>query len=269
MALNEDLSPERITEFLAAARELAGIARSSIGRYVEKGFSAESKADLSIVTTADIETEKLLRQEIEKRFPRHGIIGEEFGITRPDADFHWILDPVDGTDEFVDGMPLYGTLLALRYRGEVVVGLIDHRELDLCLDGGRGIGVFRNGSPLPPLADCSENPELLRVMCTKPRNFARHGDSVAIIEKLIREYPKLRMFGCCYEHTAVLTDAADVSVGYHLRLWDIAATQCLVLERGYSFHTIKETPLPNGDKTYSVIFGKPKAVAMVRRTIGV
>src|SRR5690349_17093056 len=90
----------------------------------QPGLAIEAKADASPVTVADRGAEELIRARLAKKFPAHGIVGEEFGSERADAEFVWVLDPIDGTKAFITGVPLWGTLIALLHRGQPVLGCI-------------------------------------------------------------------------------------------------------------------------------------------------
>src|SRR4051812_38306636 len=92
--------------------------------YGSPGLVVDAKADQSPVTAADRGAEELMRARIAKKFPSHGIIGEEFGTERGEAEFVWVLDPIDGTKSFITGVPLWGTLIALLHHGQPVLGAI-------------------------------------------------------------------------------------------------------------------------------------------------
>lgn len=109
---------------LGFAQHLADVARPIALRYFRTSGDATLKADKSPVTTADREIEIMLRQMIHKRYPHHGIIGEEYGHT-PGKSYNWILDPIDGTTGFIMGNPLFGTLIGLLREDKPVAGLID------------------------------------------------------------------------------------------------------------------------------------------------
>src|SRR5665213_1219911 len=133
---------------LALAGALADKAGGIIRHYFRQPLTVEQKADKSPVTVADREAEAEMRALIETRFPDHGIIGEEHGRTRPDADYVWVLDPIDGTKSFISGVPLFGTLIALTFRGAPILGLIDQpiqRERWL---GAAGRKTTLNGKPV-------------------------------------------------------------------------------------------------------------------------
>src|SRR5256714_12803754 len=110
---------------IAFANELADAAGEIVRRYFRQGVSVDDKADMSPVTIADREAEAALRVLIERRFPDHGILGEEHGSVRTDAERVWVLDPIDGTKSFISGVPLFGTLIALTRARRPILGIID------------------------------------------------------------------------------------------------------------------------------------------------
>ena len=99
---------------LAAASESGEVAL----RYFTRDVQVEVKSDQTPVTVADREGEKLLRAKIEERFPGHGIVGEEFGVVREHATYRWILDPIDGTQSFIHGVPLWGVMVGVEKNQE-------------------------------------------------------------------------------------------------------------------------------------------------------
>ncbi len=117
----DSLPLQEFAEFAAGAAQAAGDVTL---RYFQKLQEVEYKADRSPVTVADRESEALLRQRIEKRYPEHGILGEELGLTRPEAGLRWLLDPIDGTESFIHGVPLYGVMLGLVAGDDPVVGVV-------------------------------------------------------------------------------------------------------------------------------------------------
>lgn len=112
-------------ETAAFAHALADLVRPIIRRYFRTRLDIDSKLDESPVTIADREAEGAMREMIAARFPDHGIRGEEFGVHRADADWVWVLDPIDGTKSFVSGSLAFGTQIALVHRGRPVLGIID------------------------------------------------------------------------------------------------------------------------------------------------
>ena len=120
----------------AFANDLAEAARTVTTKYFRTAVAADIQADTSPVTIADQETEALIREKIEATYPDHGIYGEEYGAVRTDAEFVWVLDPIDGTKSFITGRPIFGTLIALVQNGVPVLGVIDQP-----VNGERWIGA--------------------------------------------------------------------------------------------------------------------------------
>ena len=112
-------------------------------------LAVETKPDQSPVTIADRGAEELLRRRIAQRFPAHGIIGEEHGSERADAEFVWVLDPIDGTKAFITGVPLWGTLIALLHEGKPVLGCIHQPVLGQLLVGDGATALQRATTTVP------------------------------------------------------------------------------------------------------------------------
>ncbi len=112
-------------EFIEFAHTLADTSGPILRHYFRKPIAVEHKADSSPVTLADREAEAALRSLIEQRYPQHGFLGEESGSFNPDAEYRWVIDPIDGTKNFMIGKPIFGTLIALIHKGSPVLGIID------------------------------------------------------------------------------------------------------------------------------------------------
>jgi inositol-phosphate phosphatase / L-galactose 1-phosphate phosphatase / histidinol-phosphatase len=171
------------------------------------------------VTAADRAAEAAMRRLIRAHFPQHGIIGEEYGGEREDAEFVWVLDPIDGTKSFISGVPLFGTLIALTQRGKPILGVIDQpiqRERWL---GGVGRPTTFNGAPV----HCRECPALAAatVFATSPDMF-RDGDAAAFAR--LAEAAKLVRFGAdCYAYGLVALGFVDLVVEAGLKPYDFSA----------------------------------------------
>ena len=192
------------------------------GEYIAKNFGRridiDYKADASPVTAIDKNTEEMLRREIEKKFPDHGIIGEEWGNKNPDAEFVWIIDPIDGTKSFITGVPLFGTLIGLACGGEPILGLIDQPVLKERIVGDCRECLF-NGSPVR----AAKNTELDGITllssdfryCEKARkaNWRELENRAAIA----------RTWGDCYGYMLVCRGLAHIMADATLEIWDAAA----------------------------------------------
>src|SRR5882672_4643328 len=132
---------------LAVAIEAARAAGEIALEYYRKGFNVDLKADRSPVTQADREAERAIVEILTRTFPEHGILGEEFG-GRGSTDTRWIVDPIDGTRNFVRRIPLWATLIALEEHGEITVGVIHVPPTGDLYTARRGGGAFLNGERL-------------------------------------------------------------------------------------------------------------------------
>ena len=250
-----------IERYHAAAVELADAARRIVAPAVERGFEVETKPDASLVTDIDHAVERRLRELIGRWFPDHGVIGEEYPPTHPESPFQWILDPIDGTEEFVYGVPTFGTMLALHYREVPLIGVIDHPALDIRVHAGVGLGTYRNGHRVRLTdAPVSARPEGVRLVLSARLNFTRHVDEGHLFEALTRAYPNHRIYRAAYAHTVVVTGAADAMVDMHNRVWDLAPSQVLVEEAGGSYAVVRDFPGSDGGRLLSAVFGKPAVV---------
>ena len=187
--------------------------------YRQHAVVVETKADQSPVTIADRGAEELLRARIAKRFPDHGIIGEEFGQDRPAAEFVWVLDPIDGTKAFITGLPLWGTLIALLYRGQPVLGCIHQPALGQLMLGD-GTATTLNGTPVRCRA--TRRIEDTTLLTSDPLNPEKYQNGAAF-DALARRARLVRTWGDCYGYLLVASGWADVCMDPIMNPWDIAA----------------------------------------------
>ncbi len=134
--------------FVDLAEKLADAAAPNLRRYFRATTPIETKADASPVTAADREAEAAMRAILEAEAPDHGIVGEEFGVQRGDAEYVWVLDPLDGTKSFITGKPTFGTLIGLARRGVPVLGVMDQPILKERWIGVEGRATTFNGTPI-------------------------------------------------------------------------------------------------------------------------
>jgi myo-inositol-1(or 4)-monophosphatase len=212
-----DLKPFR--DFVVELAERSGdLIRPYFGADAQT-LGAELKPDETIVTSADRDAEALMREMIAKRFPDHGILGEEYGSERPDAEFVWVLDPIDGTISFASASPLFGTLIGLMHNGSPVLGAIHQPVLrQLCL--GDGATTTLNGAPVRvreprPLSQAT-------LLVTDVLEVAKYQDGPAF-ESLMRDVKLVRTWGDCYGYLLLATGHAEIMCDPIMNPWDIAA----------------------------------------------
>ncbi len=182
-------------------------------------IAVDRKADKSPVTVADREAERVMREMIETAYPGHGIIGEEFGTIRGEADYVWVLDPIDGTKSFITGKPLFGTLVALAYQGRPVLGIIDQPVLHERWIGAKGRPTTFNGTdarvrPCEAIGDAM-------LYATEPAMFK--GDDEEAFGRLSRQvcYP---LYGAdCYAYGLLASGYTDLVVEASLGTYDYCA----------------------------------------------
>jgi inositol-phosphate phosphatase/L-galactose 1-phosphate phosphatase/histidinol-phosphatase len=198
---------------------LADTAASVVRRYFRQPVDVLDKADASPVTIADREAEAAMRRLINAAFPQHGIFGEEYGVERAEADFVWVLDPIDGTKSFISGVPLFGTLIALLERGQPVLGVIDQP-----ISGERWLGIAGrqssfNGAPIRTRAGTAL--EAATVFATSPDMFA--GEDAAGFAR-IRAGAKLVRYGAdCYAYGLCASGFIDAVIEAKLKPYDFCA----------------------------------------------
>jgi len=241
-------------ELLQAATEIAKIGGHHTLKYFQKDIDIISKADDSPVTIADKETEEVMRAEIQKRYPDHGIIGEEFGKTNPDSNIQWILDPIDGTKSFIHGVPFYTTLIGILVDNEPQVGIIYAPALEELCAAAVGHGVTLNGEP----CHVRETGKLedATLLVTEIDRFREMGQHDLFLE-LLSKTKIHRTWGDAYGHMMVAIGRADVMYDPVLNIWDAAALLPVVKEAGGIFSDVhgKQTiHSGNGYSTNKTLF---------------
>jgi len=215
---------------LAAARAAGAVAL----RYFTGGFEVSHKADQSPVTQADREAEETIVERLRASFPDVGFLGEEYGA-QGNQDRRWIVDPIDGTKNFVRGTPYWATLIALEEDGEVTLGVVYAPATGDLLWAQRGRGAFANGAPLrvstvDRLAAATLVHSSLRFLRTA--EDGRYWDGFV---RLVDRTDRQRGFGDYLAYTFVLRGQAEVALEADLKPWDLAPFVVLFEEAGGRF----------------------------------
>jgi histidinol phosphatase-like enzyme (inositol monophosphatase family) len=206
---------------LGFAERLAEASGPILRRYFRSGVAVIDKPDLTPVTIADREVEQTLRGLIAAAYPDHGVIGEEFGADRPDAEHVWVLDPIDGTKSFITGRPLFGTLIALCRAGGPILGVIDHPALKERWIGATGHPTRHNGTVVKARACPSLNRAAL--FASSPHMFEDgHGEAGFT---RVRKAAKLVQYGSdCYHYGLVASGHGDLAIEARLGIYDYLST---------------------------------------------
>jgi len=212
-------------DFGAFIDELATVSGDAIKPFFRTSLGVEDKSRGGMfdpVTAADRAAELAMRTLIRKKFPAHGIIGEEFGPERSDAEFVWVLDPIDGTKSFISGMPAWGTLIALTRSGRPVFGMVHQPFIGERFSGDGLAATYRGPAgnralmvrPCPALAEAvlyTTSPRLMNA--TDRAIFAR-------VEELVR---LSRYGGDCYSYCMLAAGHVDLVIETELKPHDVAA----------------------------------------------
>lgn len=207
-------------EIASFIERLALESGSLIQRYFDSGdFGLEYKGDASPVTRADREAEEILRSLIESSYPDHGIIGEEYGSVREDADYVWILDPIDGTQSFIHGIPLFGTLIGLLHKGRPIYGCIHQPILkQLCI--GNNEHAMLNGQAIHVRDTQKLSEAILLSTDVFPPRYKRSRWKVCW-DGLREDVRLMRTWGDCYGYLMVAMGRADIMIDPILSPWDL------------------------------------------------
>ena len=221
-----------LNELLEFAVDLARGAGEITLRYFRKKPETSTKSDGSYVTIADRHAESYLREEIAKRFPDDGVLGEEELEQRGLSGRRWIVDPIDGTFSFVHGVPFYGVLIALEIEGEPVLGVVNIPALGEIVYAAKGEGCFLNGEPARVSSTAKLKDALL--LATDFTTCAQYGFGPAG-ESLQKGAKASRTWGDCYGYVLVASGRADVMLDPVMNLWDCAPLLPIMEEAGGTF----------------------------------
>jgi histidinol-phosphatase len=225
---------------LDLARELADIADEISMRYFGANPFFESKVDGTLVTVADREIEQALRRRIESRFPEHALVGEEEGSAGDPSAPTWVIDPIDATNNYAWGIPIFATLVALRVEGRSEIGIASAPALRERYEAARGGGAFMNGSPVT-VTDVASIEEAR--VCYGSHAGIMHdlGDGW---REVLRDCRRERGFGDFWGHVLVARGAAEVMAEPAVALWDVAALQVIIEEAGGRITQFNGDPHP-------------------------
>ena len=228
---------------LAVARAAAEQAGRLALQHFGTALTVEYKADRSPVTIADRRAEEALRETLGAAFPADGMLGEELGASDGSSGRRWIVDPIDGTQSFIRGVPLWGVLVALEDRGECVLGVVGLPALGETLWAVRGGGAFVNGVPARVSRATSLADATLLTSDAGPRHF---GEKHAGFQRLLGRVARHRGWGDCYGYALVATGRAEIMLDPLMNPWDAAAVRPIIEEAGGVFCAWDGTPTIHG-----------------------
>jgi len=242
---------------LQLALELAAMADEiSMARYLAQDLVVSTKPDNSPVTDADKATEEALRKHLAKERPTDGLVGEEFGSENKEAARYWVMDPIDGTKNFMRGVPTWATLIGLVERQadgheKVIVGVVSAPALNRRWYASNGHGAFTtfNGGEarqifVSKVSDVSN-------ASIAYSDFQGWGDRLTNFNQLIADCTRSRGLGDFWSHMLVAEGAVDIAAEPSLALWDMAALDVIVREAGGTFSNLTGEVGPFGSSAIS------------------
>lgn len=251
------------SRFLQVALDAAQAAAEVIQHYYRDDVEVSLKPDRTPVTRADVESEQVIRTAIAHAFPDHGFYGEETGGAGLDAEYLWLVDPIDGTRSFVRGYPFFSTQIALMHRGEIVVGVSSAPAFGELAWAERGGGAFLDGhrchvSQVEQLEDAAVSSGNLRTLASGPR-WANWAD-------VVRRVARIRGYGDFYHYHLLAAGRIEAIVESDVNILDIAALSLIVEEAGGIFTDLDGGPL--GLETTSVLAGNRHLYPQVAALLG-
>jgi histidinol-phosphatase len=225
---DEKTSSEYLRAALQAAKAAAEISRS----YYAGNFTVTTKDDLTPVTQADIECEQKIREIIVERFPKHGFFGEETGRTREDADYLWLVDPIDGTKGFIRQYPFFSTQIALMHRGQIILGVSSGTMMNELAWAETGMGAWLNGQRLA--VSTIDSPDTAAVSTGNLKSLAL-SEGWSKLGEVVARADRIRGYGDYYHYHLLASGKIEAVIESDVNILDIAALSIIVTEAGGAF----------------------------------
>ena len=240
---------------LKLARQMATIADSiTMPRFLAQDLEISTKPDNTEVTDADKSCENALRDFLAQNFPNDGIVGEEFGNDSSGKSRYWVIDPIDGTRNFMRGVPNWATLIGLVEDGEVVIGVVSAPALNRTWFASKGDGAFttfnycseNNLDDAASICECDPTPRKISVSKVEKisdaslaySDFKNWNERLNKFTDLLNSAWRTRAFGDFWIHMMVAEGLVDAALEPQLALWDMAALDVIVREAGGTFSDI-------------------------------
>jgi histidinol-phosphatase len=255
----ESYAAESVDDDLAFALYLADVADSiSLPRFRSVDLVVETKPDLTPVTEVDRAVETAIRDRIAEGRPRDVVVGEEFGGSESEAEEgagRWIVDPIDGTKNYVRGIPVWATLVAMERDGHIVASVVSAPALGRRWWGTRGRGAFAaaagsGGDERRIAVSRVERLEDAQVMFGGLKAWKKSGMVEGLMDLVLRSW-RARGFGDFWMHMLVAEGAAEVATEPEVSLWDLAAVKLIVEEAGGRFTDLRGRATPSGGSALS------------------
>jgi histidinol-phosphatase len=237
-----------ISSELQAALDAAQAAAEIIRAYYRRDMRVQLKADQSPVTEADVRAEEAIRRMLNERFPTHGFYGEETGQSTLDAEYLWLVDPIDGTKAFVREYPIFSTQIALMHRGRLILGVSCAPVYGEIAYAESGQGAWLNEQPIKVSAIRSVEESAISACNLKTLSVDARWPNFG---RLVSRAGRIRGYGDFLQYHLLAAGKIDVVIESDVNILDIAALTVIVREAGGVFTDLNGQPV--GLKTTSVL----------------
>ena len=236
-------------EMQAVARKVGAMQRENLGRLDLEMDRKTTSIDL--VTEIDRRSDDMIVGYLRQQYPGHAILAEESGASGQDSEYRWVIDPVDGTTNYAQGLPIFAVSIALEHRGEKVLGIVYEPVTDEMFSAIKGQGSYRNGKRLQvgsksELIECVLATGFPYDIATHPVNNINYFTSLAVKTRAIR-----RMGSAAYDLACVASGGFDGFWEMNLSPWDVAASILIVTEAGGDVLPFRD------DRKISIVAGTP------------
>ncbi len=231
--------PDR-SQFLSVAIKAASRAETVIMDYYSGRMTSTLKSDGTPVTVADTEAERVIIETITNEFPDHGFLGEESGDTRSTSPYVWIIDPIDGTKNFIRRIPLFGTQIALMKTDELILGVSNIPAMNELIYAEKGSGVFLNDEHITVTA---VNQVAEAMICHGGMDSFGDRGVLGHLCNLAMDAARTRSFGDCYMYHLLASGRVDAVIEAAISIWDIAALTVIVQEAGGRVTNLRGAPI--------------------------
>ena len=247
-----------VIDFTAFIGRLATSSGETILPFFRTSLSVDNKSskDFDPVTEADRAAEAVMRRLIKASFPQHGIVGEEFGTEREDADYVWVLDPIDGTKSFISGFPTWGTLIALLHKGTPVYGMMHQPYIGERFSGDNGSARYQGANNATRKLSTRRCDSLQKAVLFTTSPLLMNDADRATFQNVENNVRLSRYGGDCYSYCMLASGHLDLVIETELKPYDIAALIPIITGAGGVVTTWEGKPAQNGGRI--VAAGDPR-----------
>lgn len=242
-----------MSRFLHVAMEAINAMERVTVDYFYKKPKPRAKADKSPVTIADISAEKAAMKVIRSHYPNHSIYGEESGHRKTESEFTWIIDPIDGTRNFIAGIPLWGNLIALAHDDHVVLGISNVPLLNERLWAERGAGAFLNGNRVQVSSKSAMREAMVSFSSVNSFHKSRREPNLL---KLLHATARQRAFGDLWPYHLLASGRLEIVIEAQIKPVDVAPFVCIIEEAGGSTSDLLGRSFSLGIRTFAATNGK-------------